>query len=218
MATRLITGPAAEPITLDEAKNHLRVDFSDDDDLISAIITAARVYCEQWTQRAFVTQTWELVIDSFPGSGVRTSTSSVPTFSSSSGEILLPFPPLQSVVSVKYDDAAGNEQTLGALDYDVDNVSQPGWVVPSSSGWPGSIWPGINSVRVRYVAGYLPGTNSPIDLAANVPGVIKSAMKLYIGQLYDQREDIAVGTIANKLPSGNLDYLLRQYRVALGMA
>ncbi len=201
MAIRLITPPAAEPVTLTEAKEHLRVDHTADDTLISAMIAASRGYCEEWTARAFVTQTWELVIDDFPAV-----------------EIMIPRPPLQSVTSIKFDDGNGIEQTVGTLDYAVDNVSQPGWVVPSTSGWPTDVWDGINSVRIRYVAGYDPGTNSPIDLAANVPASLKAAMLLYLGQLYDQREDIVVGTIVNKLPSGNVDFLLRQYRVALGMA
>ena len=201
MALRLITGPAAEPVTLTEAKEHLRVDHSADDALISGMIAAARTYCEHFTARAFVTQTWELVLDKFPTS-----------------EIMIPLPPLQSVTSVKYDDSAGNEQTLGALSYDIDTVSQPGWVVPSTAGWPTSIWEGINSVRIRFVAGYDPGTDSPIDLAANVPQSIKAAILLYVGQLYEQREDIVVGTVVNRVPTGGIEHLLRQFRVALGMA
>ncbi len=201
MAIRIITPPAAEPITLIEAKEHLRVDHTADDNLIAAMITASRTYCEQWTDRAFVTQTWELVLDDFP-----------------TAEILVPKPPLQSVISVKYDDSVGVEQTLATTEYEVDTVNQPGWVVPVTSGWPTGVWEGINSVRIRYVAGYDPGTGSPIDLAENVPGSLKAAILLYLGQLYDQREDVVVGTIVNKVPTGNVDFLLRQYRVALGMA
>jgi len=201
MAIRLITPPAAEPITLAQAKEHLRVDHTADDNLISALITSARTSCENWTQRAFVTQTWELVIDDFPLS-----------------EIMIPRPPLQSVESIKYDDGDGVETILDIDRYDVDTVSQPGWVLPSLSGWPSGVWQGINSVRIRYVAGYAPGTDSPVDLAANVPGNIIAAIKLTLGQYYDQREDIVVGTITSKVLANNVEYLLRQHRVALGMA
>jgi uncharacterized phiE125 gp8 family phage protein len=200
MAVRLITPPAAEPITLVEAKAHLRVDHSDDDTLIAALIEASRGYCEQWTARAFVTQTWELVLDDFPD------------------EIMIPMPPLQSITSVIYDDSAGIATTLSVLEYDVDNVSQPGWIVPAVGGWPTAVWEGINSVRIRFVAGYNPGTDSPIDLAANIPQSIKAAILLHVGQLYENREDLVVGTIVNRLPSGGIEHLLRQYRVALGMA
>lgn len=201
MSIRLITAPAVEPITLAQAKEHLRVDHTTDDNLITAMISAARDYCEKWTARAFVTQTWELVVDEFP-----------------TAEILIPLPPLQSVTSIKYDDGAGVEQTLATDQYEVDTVSQPGWVVPITTGWPTSIFEGINAVRIRFVAGYNPSSNSPDDLVVNIPGSLKAAMYLYIGQLYDQREDIVVGTIVNKLPSGNVDFLLRNFRVALGMA
>jgi uncharacterized phiE125 gp8 family phage protein len=142
-----------------------------------------------------------LVVDEFP-----------------TAEILIPLPPLQSVTSIKYDDGAGVEQTLATDQYEVDTVSQPGWVVPITTGWPTSIFEGINAVRIRFVAGYNPSSNSPDDLVVNIPGSLKAAMYLYIGQLYDQREDIVVGTIVNKLPSGNVDFLLRNFRVALGMA
>lgn len=200
MAIRMITPPAAEPVTLVETKLHLRVNHDADDTLITALIKSSRGYCEQWTARAFVTQTWELVIDKFP-----------------TNELMIPLPPLQTVTSVKYDDGAGVEVQLATDQYEVDNVSQPGWIVPATSGWP-TVFEGINSVRVRYVAGYAPGTDSPIDLAANVEPSIKAAILLHVGQLYENREDLVVGAVVNKLPSGGIEHLLRQFRVALGMA
>lgn len=200
MALRLITVPSVEPVTLTEAKAHLRVDHTADDTLISAYIAAARTDCEEWTARAFVTQTWELVLDEFPVD-----------------EIMLPRPPLQSVTSIKYDDGNGIEQTLAVDQYTVDNVSQPGWVVPVLSGWPSSTFEGINSVRIRYVAGYL-NADSPADLTANIPQSIKSAILLQVGRLYENREDVVVGTNAMALPIGACEYLLRPFRVALGMA
>jgi len=200
MAIRLITPPAAEPISLEEAKAHLRVDHDTDDALISMLIGAARQDCEEWTARAFVTQTWELVVDAFP-----------------TNEILIPRPPLQSITSIKYDDGDGFEQTLSSTEYVVDDVSQPGWVVPVTTGWPSSIFEGINAVRIRYVAGYATSGNSPDNLADNVPGPIKAAIMLRLGQLYEHREDVIAGTTAVALPNG-AEFLLRQYRVALGMA
>lgn len=199
MALRLITPPAVEPVTLAEAKAHLRVDHTTDDAWIAALTSAARDDCERWTGRAFVTQTWELVIDEFPEE-----------------EIQIPLPPLQSVVSVKYDDGDGVEQTIASTEYVVDDVSEPGWVVPAIAGWP-STFDGINAVRVQFVAGYAPGTDSPVDLALNVPASIKASILLRLGQLYEHREDVVVGSTAIALPNG-VEYLLRMYRVALGMA
>lgn len=201
MALRLITGPAVEPVTLDRVKEHLRVDHSYDDLLISTYIQGARIFAEQFTARAFVTQTWELVLDEFP-----------------TNEILIPLPPLQSVTSIKYDDSSGLEQTLATSEYDVDTASEPGWVVPVSTGWPTGIWDGINVVRIQFVAGYNPSNDSPPDLAANIPASLKNCILLHTGLLYAQRESNVIATIANKIPEGGIMHLLRQYRVALGMA
>ena len=67
MSFQLITAPATEPVTLDEARSHLRVDFLDDDALIVALITAARLHAEMLTGRSFITTRWKAVLDSFPG-------------------------------------------------------------------------------------------------------------------------------------------------------
>src|SRR5262245_43660746 len=122
MAIHLITAPTVEPISLEQAKAHLRVDHSDDDAIISTYIKAARYAVDGkdgYLGRALVTQTWELVIDQFPAN-----------------EIKIPLPPLQTVNSVNYDNSDGFGQLVAADQYYVDNVSEPGWIVPVSSGWP----------------------------------------------------------------------------------
>lgn len=200
MALRLITAPTVEPLTLTEAKAHLRVDHTDDDALIAIYLAAARADCEEWTARAFVTQTWELVLDEFP-----------------EDEIQIPRPPLQSIESIKYDDGDGVEQTLATTEYEVDTVSQPGWVVPVTTGWPSDTFEGINAIRIRFVAGYV-NTDSPSDLTGNIPAAIKAAILLHLGVRYQNREDVVIGTTVNRLPVANIEYLLRPYRVALGMA
>jgi hypothetical protein len=66
LSTKLVTPPVIEPVTLAQAKQHLRVDFPEDDTLISMYITAARQYCEKATGRAFYNQTWLRTLDFFP--------------------------------------------------------------------------------------------------------------------------------------------------------
>jgi uncharacterized phiE125 gp8 family phage protein len=200
MGLRPITPPSVEPVTLAEAKLHLRVDHTDDDTLIGLYIEGARQFTEKFTARALVTQTWELVIDQFPLS-----------------EIMIPLPPLQSVTSIKYDAPNGVEQTLATTGYDVDTASQPGWVVPATSGWPSTI-DAINAVRIQFVAGYSPTTDSPPDLVANIPSNLKTAILLHAANLYANRESVVVGTISSVMPTGGLLHIMRQYRVALGMA
>ena len=203
MALQLIAAPAVEPLTLAEVKKHLRVIDDDEDDLISLYITAARAHVDGesgFLGRALVTQTWELVLDRFPVN-----------------EIRVPLPPLQSVVFIKYDDPGGVEQVVSPSDYFVDTVSEPGWIVPvEGAAWPSTI-SAVNSVRVRFVAGYPPTSDSPPDLIRNVPYNVKAAMLLLIGGFYANRENTVVGTIVNNLPFG-VESLLRPDRVKIGMA
>lgn len=63
MSLRLITPPASEPLTREQAKNHLRIDIDDDDTLVDSLITVARQRAEEYTRRAFITQTWEWTLN-----------------------------------------------------------------------------------------------------------------------------------------------------------
>ena len=186
MSLKLVTAPSAEPVSLIEAKAHLRVDIADDDTLITALIVAARKWCDEYTGRQFVTATWDWFLDGFCQSFV------------------VPIPPLQSVTSIKYLDTAGVEQTLDAGTYRVDAVSEPGRIaLDYGKTWP-STYPVINAVTVRFVAGY--------GAAGAVPEPIKQAMLILIGELYEQREESLVGTIQSSVPFG-VRALLTPYKV-----
>ena len=187
MALIRIAAPASEPLDLATAKLHCRVDGSDDDTLITALIVAAREQAEHETGRALVTQTWELVHDAFPEAFV------------------LRRAPIQSVTSLKYlDSASGAEQTLDPADYLLDKDSEPGYVVPGyGNAWP-STWPVPNAVRCRYVCGY--------GNAAAVPQAIKQWLLLAIGTMYAQRETAAAIQM-NSLPDRFWAGLLDPYRL-----
>jgi uncharacterized phiE125 gp8 family phage protein len=200
MALTLITPPTVEPISLEEAKAHLRVIDSDDDAMIEIYIRAAREYMEGpygFLGRALVTQTWQLTLDAFPDN-----------------EIKIPLPPLQSISNVYYDDADGDETTLSPDDYYVDSASEPGWIVPVAE-WPTTL-DAINAVRINFVAGYAPDTGqSPTDYTANIPFNIKAALLLMIGNMYEHREENSE-TSLSRLPMG-VDALLRQFKIHLSM-
>lgn len=137
MKTKLITAPYAEPIHLDEAKGHLLVTGTDQDALISNLITAARSDCEDFTGRQLVLATYDLYLDYFPD------------------EIEIPHAPLVSVTSISYEDTAGTTQTVTSSDYVVDTVSEPGIITLAyGESWP-STYAEANAIRVRYVAGYI---------------------------------------------------------------
>lgn len=189
MSLKSITAPTTEPITLEQAKAHLRVEVSDDDALISALIAAAREAVESKTQRSLMLQTWELALDAFPGCqdqyGIR-----------------LPKAPLSAVTSVAYVDSDGAPQTMAEADYQLDDHSEPARILPAY----GTTWPATrdqaNAVVVQYEAGYAD--------AAAVPAQIKAWMLLRIGMLYENRESVAGGTLT-ELPF--VDRMLDAYKV-----
>lgn len=185
MGLMLHAAPSVEPISLIEAKAHLRVDHSTDDTLITASIVAARAAAENFCQRALITQQWKKTLDFFPCG------------------ITLPMPPVQSVVSLKYYDTNGVQQTLDSLTYTLDVMNEPGRLVPAY----GLTWPATrdipNTVEVIYKAGYG-------DAAVNVPGPIKAWILLKIAELYEYREASAERAA---VPHEFVDHLLWPYRV-----
>lgn len=184
---KVVTPPASEPITTTEAKNHLKVDFSDDDSYIDDLIQAARETCEQWTGRALITQTLRIKLDEFPRS-IDWNTGSV------NHRIRVPSPPLIAVSSIVYTDTAGASQTLSSSTYTVDSDAEPGIIVPAY----GEVWPSTrtipNAVVITYTAGY--------GSASDVPRALKQGMMLLIGQWYDVRQAVVTGTIATEIPMG----------------
>jgi uncharacterized phiE125 gp8 family phage protein len=172
MGLKLISPPMVEPVTLVEAKAHLRLDSDADDAYVSALISTARERVELFLRRALITQTFDYTLDRFPANR---------------RWIDLPRPPLQSVESVKYIDTAGNQQTLPPETYVVDASSnEMGRVALAwNQFWPITRW-SINSVVIRFVAGYG-------DIAADVPQAIKHGILIEISNLYENREDIVIG-------------------------
>ena len=183
MPLQLVTPPSEEPVSLWEAKLHLRVDFDEDDMLIASLITAARQAAETLTGRQFTTARWKQVLDCFPGPSLM----GVPAgqaFSLPGHAILLPKCPLQSVVSINYLDMASVLQTMPASTYTVDAACEPARITPVF----GQIWPiclpQIGAVSVTFDAGY--------GDASNVPEGIKCWIKLRVGSLYAHREEVAL--------------------------
>jgi uncharacterized phiE125 gp8 family phage protein len=161
MESKLITPPAEEPITLEEARTHLRLE-SGEDDYLAGLISASRRHCESFQGRAYVTQTWDLCLNAFP-----------------CGCIKVPLPPLQEITFIKYKDSSGILQTLESSEYLVDSNSEPGLIFRAyGKSWP-TTYPEINSVQIRFIAGN--GT------AADVPPEVKHAILLKVADLYEHR-------------------------------
>jgi uncharacterized phiE125 gp8 family phage protein len=167
MTTRIITQPSIEPVTLAEAKLHLKEDLVsvDNDARISALISAARQAVEHSMGRAIMLQTLETTLDEFPDA------------------IQLDWPPIIDITSVEYTASDGIATALSSVSYTLDNANEPGWLVPAY----GYSWPAtqcsINAVRVRYRAGYSTSGVAATAQAA-VPTGIKYAILLEVGTRY----------------------------------
>ena len=170
MSLTIHTAPATEPVTLDEAKAHLRVTGSADDTYITTLIKGARVASEILMGRALITQTWRYTSDKFPCGRV----------------IKLEKGRIQSVTSVKYFDSAGVQQTLSTDFYTVDTYSEPARVVlKSTKSWPDTA-DEPNAVEIIYIAGY--------GNASTVPQDIIQAILFLVGHFYANREPLMIAT------------------------
>ena len=206
MPLQLVTPPTAEPVSLAEAKLHMRVDFPEDDALIASLIAAARQAAETLTGRQLVTARWKLVLDCFPGPSLMCVPAGLP-FSLPGHAILLPKCPVQSVFAIRYLDMSGTTQTMSRVDYAADTACEPARVTPVfGSAWPVSL-PQIGAVALVFAAGY--------GDAASVPAGIKSWIKLRVGSLYAHREEVALLTSGKIESLSFIDGLLDPYRVVL---
>ena len=199
MSLDLVTPPAEEPLTLSEAKEHLRVTGAGDDAYITALIAIARENAEQELGRQLVTATWDLFLDRFPDGSARVLDELERYV------IRVPLPPLQSVTHIKYYDSAGALTTLDPSDYLVDAASKPARIAPAYlATWPRTREQ-LGAVNVRFVAGY--------GDAGDVPDAIKQWMRLRIGAMYEHREEeVAVPSIVRL---GFADRLLDPYRLTV---
>lgn len=183
MGLERIAPPAAEPVTLAEAKAHLRVDGSGEDALIASLAVAAREAAERYTGRALIAQDWRLWRDAWPAGGI----------------VPLPLPPLLAVTSVSVFGTDGAEQAVPSAHYVVDAASAPGRIVFVPGAVPPAALRAANGFAVAFTAGY--GAD-----AADVPQAIRTAILMILAHLFARR-----GDAAGELPPGALA-LLAPYR------
>lgn len=181
MGLSLVTPPATDPVSLEEARLHLRVIATEENALITSLIKAATALAQNLTARQFVTATYRLTLDRF------------------SRRIVLPRPPLISVTEVAYVDAAGDEQTVDAADYHVIVDGVFGVLVFRDAVAPPTVGRQPNAVAIEFEAGF--------GAAAAVPDEIKAAIKLLVGHLYENREQVLVGPAPHQTPMAAVDLL-----------
>lgn len=163
MPNILLTAPAAEPLTLAEAKAFLRVEHADDDALIAALIAGARGHVEARTRRGLITQSWRMVRDAWPPDG----------------RIAAPLAPLRQVTAARVYDLGGVARAVDTQAFIVEPETIA--LVPWAITQPGRIAAGIEiDVTIGYGVA-----------AADVPEPLRQAIRLLLAHWYENRGGVA---------------------------
>jgi uncharacterized phiE125 gp8 family phage protein len=190
MSSILLAGPAAEPLTLAEAKTFLRVVHDDDDELIGVLISAARSQVEAATRRALMTQTWRLSRDAWPIDG-RLAVTPVP---------------LRAILAVRVFRADGAAHDIAAAAFAADAAAAPAVLAFAPGALPA---PGrrVGGIELDIEVGYG-------EAAADVPEPLRQALRMLVAHWYENRGLAAIGQQVALLPAA-VSALIAPYRVLL---
>lgn len=187
MALVLTSAPEAEPVSVAEAKAHLRVDGAAEDTLIASLILTSRLHIETALGVALITQSWRYYLDRWPDTR----------------DVALPMRPLQSVDEARVISADGDPTIVAGNQYLVDTTSVPPRLVRRAAlPAPGQAARGI---EIDFTAGY---GDEPED----VPAPIRQGLLLLVAHWYEHRDPIEIGAADMAIPSVVSD-LLAPYRV-----
>lgn len=166
----LVTAPASAPVTRDELKSWIVIDYDDHDTLLDAMIDAATGYFDGYTgvlNRAIMPQTWKQEFNGFQT------------------RMRLPLAPLVSITSIKYYDDDNVQQTASSSLYSAFEDHLGLYVeLLSGQSWP-SAYSRTDAVEVTYQVGYAD--------ADSVPDPIKTVIKMHAATLYEFRESENMG-------------------------
>lgn len=203
--------PGVSPLDLADVRQHLKIDFTDDDEQIQAYMDAVVESLDGYAGylgRCLVEQTWVLNLDRFPRAGERSG------LGHDWRELMLPLSPLIAVDSVVYTDPTGAQQTLDPTTYVVRTGNRAAIALRSGQCWPQTSCD-PRSVQITFRAGYAAkGDNAEPD-PADVPRPIVAALKLMVGDLYENREAVVVAeSRVTQIVNPTADRLLGPYRAS----
>lgn len=184
--TRTITA-AWEPLTIEEARTHLRLKTTGgshpDDSYVLKLVSAARETLEHDTKRCILTSTFLGYLHTFPA-----------------GDIIIQQSPVSEVSKIEYkSSSAWTEWSTAKWESDV--ISNPARVCPVD----GESYPSedttLNAVKITFAAGYAN--------ASAVPDQIKQAIERLIGHWYENRQEVVTGLSVSAVPMGYDDMVRR---------
>jgi uncharacterized phiE125 gp8 family phage protein len=186
----LTAGPLVEPVSLAEAKAHLRIETPYEDPLILSLILAARLYIERSLNIALITQGWSLVLDEWPACGMI--------------EFLLY--PVQSVTSVSIASASGVFNPVASQAYEADVKSVPARLAPRAGAALPKPGLRLNGIEIAFTAGYG-------SMPQAVPEPLRQAMLQLVAHWYEVREPVCLTQDRLEAPLA-VSALLHPYRRA----
>jgi uncharacterized phiE125 gp8 family phage protein len=187
MPSILLTAPAVEPLSLDEARRFLRVEHRDDDGTIAALVTAARLHVETQTRRALIAQGWRLSLDRWP----------------EDGRLPVRPAPLQSLTAARVYDEAGAAHDIDVQGFVLDLAGAALAFAPWALPQPGRSAAGI---ELDAICGYG-------DAASDVPEALRQAIRLLVAHWYEHRGLVVAGSApAAPLPA-SVPALIAPYRM-----
>lgn len=190
----LTTPPAIYPVTLEQVKDFLRITGTDEDSLLTNYITVATGSAENYTRRAFITQTYKMFMDHYPMQNKETWWTGVKELPISTltdtGVIEIPKPPLQSVTSFTTYDNNNTSAVFDSSNYYVSTYSGDYAENGRLTLKDGSVYPyftrNSDGIEIEFTSGYG-------DTADDVPWQIKQGILQEISYMYQHREECGGG-------------------------
>ena len=179
MNPKLVTAPSIEPVTLAEAKEHLKIDHGDEDTYITNLITAARRYCEKYTRLALIEQTWAWTLDRWPAGKDTCDQNLAPALRGGDKRFIdFPITPLLSITSITTYDDLDNATIWAASNYYTSSAQ--GRIYRRT----GTSWPAVGRVGDGIEIVFKAGFGS---LASDVPAPLRQGLLQLIAHLYEHR-------------------------------
>ena len=207
---KVTTEPTAEPLSLQEVKEYLRLEDASDERVVQPMITAVRQFAESHLARSLMEQTITLTLDAITDQeeylqeGMRTA----PDLNYYKNYIALPQSPVQSVTSVKTYDDSDTATTMAATKYYVDTQREPARIVLRSGETFPTALRVANAIEVVYVVGYAS--------AYAIPESIRLGMLQHIAHMYEHRGDMGEYLQAREIPA-MIKMLYAPYRIHSGL-